>query len=1522
MALSPPGMTSLAVTQCLVVALLWVSLHSCASFNLDGRPGSYAKFPAWQPCLNGSFRFEFKTDSPNALLVYLDHGRFRFFELKMVGGNLRLRVNLAEGTVILHAGEKLDDGEWHKVEFRQDNERTVLVVDDIPHSRTSPGKVTELDKTLTEKEVYMYFGGLPHEFNNQMLLLALPSVVFEPRFRGSIRNLFFRDCGREAYRPEMVDSFGLRSVEVDLCERGNPCLNGGVCLTTDEGLMCDCAKTEYMGDRCDIEKVPSDATFFGAQYLSYNLSSRGEVLNSNQDQVSLHFRTKQPDGLLFYTGNRKDYLNLAIKNGVLVLTINLGSGSYEKIVPKNRTPRLDDNRWHHVVVKRESREISVEVDGIHGESGSTTGRYTLLSSKVLYVAGSPDTATLPGSRVRTNFKGCMRKVRYKADNVEIDLTELARSQHPLLKVNGDVIYDKCQELSESRPITFTTSSAFLTIPTWDNSQDRGTMAFQFQTVEQSGLLMYSTGASEGNRDFLALELVDGYLNLVLNQGSEVIRVVCRGQPVSDGKPHNVYMEFRNNRGYVTVDGQKEVFASLSRLDRFDLGGSLSIGGVNRRVEESSLPRELWSAKGYVGCLLDMVLDGNKIDLVTAAQIQGVNGVAEYCQAMEPHCLSHPCMHQGVCVEGWNRFSCDCRATGFIGTVCQTAAATLQFDGTQFVKVTQPEESQTQAEEFSLRFRTMHPTGLLFMTTSDQTMDRMELYLENGVIYLTVDVGSGQKLLSVGHMLNDDRWHTVYIKRRGHEVELKIDVLRPVAEKLPGSEITLSVKAFFIGYPSVDKSQPAEMNRRAAQQFDFSRVDVGHVLHDDNRLDKFDGFIGSMQQFIFNDNLFFEMARTGQLATIQLTAQLSSEGYVVADPVTFKSMDAFAVLPRLQAHDTFSVSFQLKTTESDGLLLYNAGKGQDFFAMELTDGFLYYVYNMGAGTQRIRANVNEKLNDNRWHEIRLLRTETYKQLIRVDDNTPTVDDLSGAGAIYFDLQDHLYVGGVKKTMYHALPKKIAARHGYIGCIGSLNLNSYLPNILREASPVHEAVADGCQGPTSQCKNDSCGNGGRCVQQWNTISCDCDMTSYTGPKCQDESVTYQFGPGAGIMVFQHPLNHLPSTTRENLALGFKTFAEDAVLVRVDSSTFDDFIQLELVRGKVCAFYNMGTRDYPIGEMFEQVNDGRYHVVRFTRSGPNSTIQVDNHMVQTKMPRGQQAHTFNNQAYVHVGGRRGKDGAIERPFQGTISGLVLNGIHILEVAKRGDERVHVVGNVTLLNPDPPVKEKGKDDTEGMQSTMGVGTTTGSGVTDDIIFTESGSGCPYDDEEGCADADTRTTDEIFKPSVVIQTTPPPPTTTTVKPTLSILNGHLFDNDRENGAGVLCTGPSCPETGEMSHHTDILSTLDPSLSGSGRGSGGEDGTLKPPVDSDKVSSASSDSGLNIGLIIGITISVTVAVTILCIALYKFRRRDEGTYKVDESQNFASLDRKGPPGNGALLGHSADTAKSTRKKKDVKEWYV
>ncbi len=62
-----------------------------------------------------------------------------------------------------------------------------------------------------------------------------------------------------------------------------------------------------------------------------------------------------------------------------------------------------------------------------------------------------------------------------------------------------------------------------------------------------------------------------------------------------------------------------------------------------------------------------------------------------------------------------------------------------------MKVKFPEESSTEAEDISLRFRTMHPNGLLFMTSSDTTTDSMELYLDQGAIELSVNVGSGTQV---------------------------------------------------------------------------------------------------------------------------------------------------------------------------------------------------------------------------------------------------------------------------------------------------------------------------------------------------------------------------------------------------------------------------------------------------------------------------------------------------------------------------------------------------------------------------------------------------------------------------------------------------------------------------------------------------------------------------------------------------------------------------------------------------------
>ena len=43
-----------------------------------------------------------------------------------------------------------------------------------------------------------------------------------------------------------------------------------------------------------------------------------------------------------------------------------------------------------------------------------------------------------------------------------------------------------------------------------------------------------------------------------------------------------------------------------------------------------------------------------------------------------------------------------------------------------------------------------------------------------------------------------------------------------------------------------------------------------------------------------------------------------------------------------------------------------------------------------------------------------------------------------------------------------------------------------------------------------------------------------------------------------------------------------------------------------------YNLGQQDLVVKELATKINDGKYHVIRFTRDGVNSTLQVDDNQV----------------------------------------------------------------------------------------------------------------------------------------------------------------------------------------------------------------------------------------------------------------------------------------------------------------------
>ncbi|XP_060026155.1 neurexin-1 isoform X20 [Lagenorhynchus albirostris] len=240
------------------------------------------------------------------------------------------------------------------------------------------------------------------------------------------------------------------------------------------------------------------------------------------------------------------------------------------------------------------------------------------------------------------------------------------------------------------------------------------------------------------------------------------------------------------------------------------------------------------------------------------------------------------------------------------------------------------------------------------------------------------------------------------------------------------------------------------------------------------------------------------------------------------------------------------------------------------------------------------------------------------------------------------------------------------------------------------------------------------------------------------------TYIFSKGGGQITYKWPPNDRPSTRADRLAIGFSTVQKEAVLVRVDSSSgLGDYLELHIHQGKIGVKFNVGTDDIAIEESNAIINDGKYHVVRFTRSGGNATLQVDSWPVIERYPAGRQLTIFNSQATIIIGGK--EQG---QPFQGQLSGLYYNGLKVLNMAAENDANIAIVGNVRLVGEVPSsmttestaTAMQSEMSTSIMETTTTLATSTArrgkpptkepiSQTTDDILV--ASAECPSDDED-----------------------------------------------------------------------------------------------------------------------------------------------------------------------------------------------
>ncbi|XP_040080749.1 neurexin-1 isoform X16 [Oryx dammah] len=1350
---------------CLSLLLLgcWAELGSGLEF--PGAEGQWTRFPKWNACCESEMSFQLKTRSARGLVLYFDDEGFcDFLELILTrGGRLQLSFSIfcAEPATLL-TDTPVNDGAWHNVRIRRQFRNTTLFIDQVE------AKWVEVKSKRRDMTVFsgLFIGGLPPELRAAALKLTLASVREREPFKGWIRDVRVNsslalpvDSGEVKLDDEPPNSGGGSPCEAGEEGEGGVCLNGGVCSVVDDQAVCDCSRTGFRGKDCSQEdnnveglahlmmgdqgkskgKEEYIATFKGSEYFCYDLSQN--PIQSSSDEITLSFKTLQRNGLMLHTGKSADYVNLALKNGAVSLVINLGSGAFEALVePVNG--KFNDNAWHDVKVTRNLRQhsgighamVTISVDGILTTTGYTQEDYTMLGSDdFFYVGGSPSTADLPGSPVSNNFMGCLKEVVYKNNDVRLELSRLAKQGDPKMKIHGVVAF-KCENVATLDPITFETPESFISLPKW-NAKKTGSISFDFRTTEPNGLILFSHGKPRHQKDakhpqmikvdFFAIEMLDGHLYLLLDMGSGTIKIKALQKKVNDGEWYHVDFQRDGRSGTISVNTLRTPYTAPGESEILDLDDELYLGGLPENKAGLVFPTEVWTALlnyGYVGCIRDLFIDGQSKDIRQMAEVQSTAGVKPSCsrETAKP-CLSNPCKNNGMCRDGWNRYVCDCSGTGYLGRSCEREATVLSYDGSMFMKIQLPVVMHTEAEDVSLRFRSQRAYGILMATTSRDSADTLRLELDAGRVKLTVNLdcirincnsSKGPETLFAGYNLNDNEWHTVRVVRRGKSLKLTVDDQQAMTGQMAGDHTRL----------------------------EFHNIETGIITERRYLSSVPSNFIGHLQSLTFNGMAYIDLCKNGDIDYCELNARFGFRN-IIADPVTFKTKSSYVALATLQAYTSMHLFFQFKTTSLDGLILYNSGDGNDFIVVELVKGYLHYVFDLGNGANLIKGSSNKPLNDNQWHNVMISRDTSNLHTVKIDTKITTQIT---AGARNLDLKSDLYIGGVAKETYKSLPKLVHAKEGFQGCLASVDLNGRLPDLISDALFCNGQIERGCEGPSTTCQEDSCSNQGVCLQQWDGFSCDCSMTSFSGPLCNDPGTTYIFSKGGGQITYKWPPNDRPSTRADRLAIGFSTVQKEAVLVRVDSSSgLGDYLELHIHQGKIGVKFNVGTDDIAIEESNAIINDGKYHVVRFTRSGGNATLQVDSWPVIERYPAGRQLTIFNSQATIIIGGK--EQG---QPFQGQLSGLYYNGLKVLNMAAENDANIAIVGNVRLVGEVPSsmttestaTAMQSEMSTSIMETTTTLATSTArrgkpptkepvSQTTDDILV--ASAECPSDDED-----------------------------------------------------------------------------------------------------------------------------------------------------------------------------------------------
>nr|XP_037866862.1 agrin isoform X2 [Bombyx mori] len=333
----------------------------------------------------------------------------------------------------------------------------------------------------------------------------------------------------------------------------------------------------------------------------------------------------------------------------------------------------------------------------------------------------------------------------------------------------------------------------------------------FLTNRFSGMLLYTGQSNKAKGDFIAINLVNGYLQFRYNLGSGIANITSP-VPITKGRWHRARVSRAGRHGSLQLDHHPtQKGHSLPPLTHLELTLPLFIGSLPAYIRPHKMSGVTSS---FIGALQQVFVNGNPLTLYSAdttkcSMIQdeehlpcATTGVTKYTG---PPCGDGltPCKNNGTCIPLLNEYKCICH-DGYQGRNCEIEKVNVEmlnerspvnFDGNNYFSYrsrTSRRNSGARGIRYEIKFRTYNDSGLLMWRRKIgvRPRDFIGLGLSDGKLQLIYTDTDSKDMNSATHedwfqsleskkRVDDGRWHTATIRRRKRLAMLQVDDLPPV-----------------------------------------------------------------------------------------------------------------------------------------------------------------------------------------------------------------------------------------------------------------------------------------------------------------------------------------------------------------------------------------------------------------------------------------------------------------------------------------------------------------------------------------------------------------------------------------------------------------------------------------------------------------------------------------------------------------------------------------------------------------------